>query len=413
MSASINAKNSRDPVLTGVTSRRHLERKSSPLADLILGPQGPQRFSIKVSLTGLCTYLACLLLVLYCNHVGLIDPHLVLPVCIALVLTIVGFYAALRSGWSRRFRDPSLTLPQMLVSLSWDAAGYAAMRDAHNGMLMPVAVTVTYGVFALRGSEVRVVQAYTLLVIGSTMAWMSFTAPDMYPPRLELVIFGSLAVSVMMLTWIGHQLAQLRQRERRQRAELTATLEQIEQRATHDALTGLYNRRYMNSVLEHHMARVDREGGSLTLAMLDIDHFKQVNDRRGHAAGDAVLKAFAQVMGRALAGTEVLGRWGGEEFLILSTAERSCEELRALVDRIREQLINTPIDVSGGTLHANFSAGVACYHPGDTLSQLLDSADQALYAAKHGGRGCSVIAPPREPSGHVHRLNASSERAHE
>jgi diguanylate cyclase (GGDEF)-like protein len=373
-------------------------RARGRLADMILGPEGPQRFNILVSLTGLCTYLACLLLILYCHHVGLMNPRVVIPICLALVATMVGFYAALRSGWSRRFRDPSLTLAQMLTSITWDAIGYAATREAHSGMLMPVAVTVTYGVFALRGPAVRLIQVYTLLVVGATVAWMSYTTPDIYPPRLDLLVFGNLTAAVMMLTWLAHQLAQLRLRQRQQRDQLTATLAQIEQRATHDALTGLHNRRHMNAVLAHHMARADREGASLTLAMLDIDHFKQINDRHGHAAGDAVLQAFARVAQAMLPGTQVLGRWGGEEFLLVSTENLSGDELRALVDRIRERLLGTPIDVPDGTVRVNFSAGVACYRPGDSLSALLSSADQALYAAKLAGRGRSAMATASSPA---------------
>ena len=211
-------------------------RARGRLADMILGPEGPQRFNILVSLTGLCTYLACLLLILYCHHVGLMNPRVVTPMCLALVATMVGFYAALRSGWSRRFRDPSLTLAQMLTSITWDAIGYAATREAHSGMLMPVAVTVTYGVFALRGPAVRLIQVYTLLVVGATVAWMSYTTPDIYPPRLDLLVFGNLTAAVMMLTWLAHQLAQLRLRQRQQRDKLTATLAQIEQRYIQEAL---------------------------------------------------------------------------------------------------------------------------------------------------------------------------------
>ncbi|MBL0726480.1 GGDEF domain-containing protein [Piscinibacter sp. HJYY11] len=369
--------------------RRRLKDK---LADVLFGPEGPQRFSTKVSMTGLMTYVPCMLLVVYCGWAGLTPPQFVVPVVLAMVLTVAGFYAALRSGWSRRFADAGLILPQMLASITWDAIGYVLMGEAHAGMLMPAALTVTYGVFALHGRGAYAVQAYAIVLIGATMATMCVVDPAMFPVREAVLLYASFVVTILMLGWTGHQIAQLRQRERETRAELGATLEQIQQRATHDSLTGLHNRRHMQSALAHHLARAERDGMPLTIALLDIDHFKQVNDQHGHAAGDAVLAAFARVAEAALPPTELIGRWGGEEFLVLSTRGLSSEELRAQIDQVRAALLQQPIDVPTGRLCIDFSAGVASHQPGTPLPALIDSADQALYAAKQGGRGRSVIA---------------------
>lgn len=371
---------------------RRKSRLAEQLADWVLGPDGPQRFSTKVSLTGLATYVPCMLLLFYCGWVGLIHPDLVVPMAVAMVLTTAGFYLALRSGWSRRFADSALILPQMLVSVTWDAIGYAALREAHAGMLMPAAITVTYGVFALRGPAVYGVQAYTCLLIGATMAAMCVIDPVMFPIHEAAIVYGSFVVTILMLSWSGHQIAQLRQRERETRAELSATLEQIQQRATHDALTGLHNRRHMQSALAHHLARAERDQLPFALALLDIDHFKQVNDQHGHAAGDAVLAAFARIAESVLPPGDEIGRWGGEEFLVLSTRGITCEELKAQVDHVRDRLFRAPIELPTGTLRVNFSAGLAAHRRGDSVADVVDAADQALYAAKQGGRARSVIA---------------------
>lgn len=362
------------------------------MGDLVFGTNPAQRFSIKVSMTGLCSYLACLMLILYCRQVGLIAPELVVPTSVALILTMVGFYAALRSGWSMRFADPSLTLPQMLTSITWDAIGYAATHEAHGGMLMLVIVTTTFGVFSLRGTSVRILQVYSLVLVGATMACMSTLNPQVYDPKVELVGFGSLAVSVLMLSWLVRQLADLRQREREQRNELTATLARIEEYATHDALTGLHNRRHMNTLLAHHLARAERGGEALSVALLDLDFFKRVNDTHGHAVGDEVLKTFARTAQAVLGDSEVLARWGGEEFLLLST-ELDAPALRAAVDRVREQFTQVQVSNQVPELRANFSAGVAAHKPHENLAALIDRADQALYAAKAAGRGISRIDP--------------------
>lgn len=381
------------PAQRGTARPPRKPRLTDKLADWVLGPEGPQRFNTKVSATGLATYVPCMLLVVYCGWAGLMDPQLVVPIVVAMLAMMAGFFLALRSGWSRRFADPGLILPQMLASVTWDAIGYATMREAHAGMLMPAALTVTYGVFALRGPAVFVVQAYTLLLIGATMATMSAVDPVTYPISEAVLVYGSFVVTVLMLGWSGHQIAQLRQRERETRNELSATLDQIQQRVNHDGLTGLHNRRYIQSVLAHHLARAEREDAPLALAMLDIDHFKQVNDQHGHATGDAVLAAFARVAQSVLPATEVIGRWGGEEFLVLSTRGLSCAQLLAQVDRVRDRLLQEQLVVPTGALSINFSAGVALHRRGDPPSAVMDAADQALYAAKQGGRGRSAIAP--------------------
>ncbi|WOB06005.1 GGDEF domain-containing protein [Piscinibacter gummiphilus] len=383
------------------TEPRRKRRLKDKLADWVLGPEGPQRFSTKVSSTGLVTYVPCMLLVVYCGWAGLTPPQLVVPIVLAMLLTVAGFYAALRSGWSRRFADAGLILPQMLASITWDAIGYVLMGAAHAGMLMPAALTVTYGVFALHGRGAYVVQAYAIVVIGGTMAAMCAIDPAVFPVREAVMVYTSFVVTVLMLGWTGRQIAQLRQRERETRAQLGATLEQIQQRATHDGLTGLHNRRHMQAALAHHLARAERDGVPLALALLDIDHFKQVNDRHGHAAGDAVLAAFARIAEATLPPTEIIGRWGGEEFLVLSTRGLSCDQLQAQVDRIRDRLLQAPIDVPTGKLRIDFSAGVALHRRGTAAAALIDSADQALYAAKQGGRGRSVIAgaPALPPAG--------------
>lgn len=379
------------------TPTRRNGRLKDTVADWVLGPEGPQRFSTKVSITGLATYVPCMLLVVYCGWAGLMPPQLVLPVVLAMLVTVAGFYAALRSGWSRRFADAGLILPQMLASITWDAIGYVLLGEAHAGMLMPAALTVTYGVFALHGRGAYGVQAYAIVLLGATMAAMCAIDPKVFPVQEAVLLYASFVVTILMLGWTGRQIAQLRERERQTRAALGTTLEQIQQRATHDGLTGLHNRRHMQAALAHHLARSERDGLPLAVALLDIDHFKQVNDRHGHAAGDAVLVAFARIAEAALSPNEEIGRWGGEEFLVLGARGMSCDELKAQIDHVRDQLLQAPLDVPTGRLQVDFSAGIASHTRGNSAAALLESADQALYAAKQSGRGRSVIAAETAP----------------
>lgn len=166
-----------------------------------------------------------------------------------------------------------------------------------------------------------------------------------------------------------------------------ATLvEETQRLATVDALTGLRNRRAFAEGIQHEVARARRYGDPLSIVMLDIDHFKRVNDTFGHAAGDLVLAAVGHGVATTARGTDLCARWGGEEFVIALTKtglEPAClaaERLRAVIERL---VVPTP---EGVTVPATASLGVATYTNGDTLESLIDRADRAMYAAKSAGR---------------------------
>ena len=127
----------------------------------------------------------------------------------------------------------------------------------------------------------------------------------------------------------------------------------------------------------------------MSLVLIDIDHFKTVNDRHGHAAGDAVLRHFAMALQASLRSTDFAGRWGGEEFLVV-TPQASAETAAALVERLREALAATSFDALVPGLHITFSAGVAECAPGEDLHLAIERADRALYQAKQTGRDRTV-----------------------
>lgn len=158
--------------------------------------------------------------------------------------------------------------------------------------------------------------------------------------------------------------------------------------ATRDELTGLYNRRHMNEMLQHAIKHMERTGRSFSLCILDLDHFKQVNDTHGHIVGDDVLRHFARLARQTLRDTDVLARWGGEEFLMLLPETR--QELGLIaVQRIRQQLQDFAIAPSVPALRTTFSAGLTEFRLGETIEQAIERADHALYDAKNGGRNCT------------------------
>ena len=193
-----------------------------------------------------------------------------------------------------------------------------------------------------------------------------------------LVALG--ALSVLGFSFGGRELAR-----RRRMAAL----------ALRDELTGQPNRRAVQAYAQEQLAQAQRLGLPFSLALIDLDHFKQVNDRFGHAAGDAVLRTFAQAGEAALRGQDRLGRWGGEEWLLVMPGTR-LSEIDGVFERLREQFAQTALPGLPPEARCSFSMGAA--DRGSTDSASLDSivaaADAALYRAKQAGRNRLLVAAP-------------------
>ena len=177
------------------------------------------------------------------------------------------------------------------------------------------------------------------------------------------------------------------------KAQLEAQLEEIselqtllKEQAIHDPLTGLYNRRFLDETLPRELARAKREGYALSLVMIDLDLFKQVNDRYGHAAGDEVLRALSEILTRTARESDIICRYGGEEFLI-ALPGMSVDLARQKVEEWRLELSATPVVYAGNSIRLTLSAGVAGLpENGEDVATLLVRADEALYRSKKEGR---------------------------
>jgi len=171
--------------------------------------------------------------------------------------------------------------------------------------------------------------------------------------------------------------------------------ERMERLATIDELTGALVRRAFIARVETLLVAARAGKRKLSLAILDIDHFKAVNDQHGHAAGDHTLAHFVSLLSQGTRRTDVIGRLGGEEFAILFVSTGKADAAR-LVDQLRTSVTASPAPAGSGAIACSFSAGVDEFGDGDTLAAVLARADAALYAAKATGRNCVVVAPSPE-----------------
>jgi len=156
-----------------------------------------------------------------------------------------------------------------------------------------------------------------------------------------------------------------------------------------DALTGLYNFRHFKYVLQAEMDRSKRSGIPTSLVMLDLDHFKKINDEYGHEVGNIVLKGIANILVSEVRTTDVVCRYGGEEFAIIFP-ETHLNLAVKVADRIREMIAFTPVNYEGGEIDVTASMGASVYMKSSTLDigDFIDSVDKYLYEAKQSGRNC-------------------------
>jgi diguanylate cyclase (GGDEF)-like protein len=170
--------------------------------------------------------------------------------------------------------------------------------------------------------------------------------------------------------------------------EIVWEIEEVSKRARTDGLTGLANRRHFDEQLRRVIAETDRFGGTCSLILVDLDHFKQINDTHGHEAGDTVLRHVALVLGDAVRTVDVCARFGGEEIAVLLPQTSQAGALE-LAERLRSTLERRPTRYNGQPIRATASLGVATYPlPVANSEQLLVAADRALYDAKGSGRNC-------------------------
>jgi diguanylate cyclase (GGDEF)-like protein len=295
-------------------------------------------------------------------------------------------YAAIRSGWSLRFRDPSLTSFQISFALVAAALGYAQAGPLRGAVFPVLTLILMFGMFQLRAGKAYALSLSALALFGFVMAFMAHQQAATYPPEVEIGHFLMLACMLPAVGVLTARLSVIRRRLSEQREELARALAQLQAIATRDELTGLPNRRQMQALMDQELLRATRHHHDFCIALVDLDHFKRVNDEHGHAAGDAALRAFAEAGQAALRATDVLARWGGEEFIVLLPDTGMPPALGGM-ERLRQQIEALSIDVGGDRLlSVTVSIGLTGHHRSDTLAQTLERADRLLYQAKAEGR---------------------------
>jgi diguanylate cyclase (GGDEF)-like protein len=304
---------------------------------------------------------------------------------------MVAFYALIRSGWSRRCADPSLTLPQSVYALLCAAAAYALLGPGRGGVFPVVMVVIAFGMLQLSPRQVTALGLFAVALFGAVMLAMAWRRPEVYAPRIELGHFLVVATMVPAMSALAARFSRLRERMKRQKAELATAVARVQELATRDEPTGLVNRRHMGDLMEQEHRRCVRSGHTFCLAVIDLDHFKAVNERHGRAAGDRVLRGVAQAMQDALRMSDVLARWDGDGFVALLSDSRAALA-RGGLERLRERVQALHFELERGPQAVTVSVGLAEHHAGESVAQTLQRAERALDDARALGRNRVAVA---------------------
>jgi diguanylate cyclase (GGDEF)-like protein len=369
---------------------------SSRLADWLFGTEPKQRLRLVQCGTAMLLVLGSVLNMQYLVWAGLAPMVPTAWWTLVLIGGFVVFFITIRSGQNLRYADPSLTVPQMVFAILCAAVAYAIAGKGRGGAFPILMVVFMFSMYSLAPKTVLRTSFFAVAVFAVTMAALAWRNPAVYEPAVEWGHFIMIAIMVPAVAVLAGQLSRLRDRLRRQKKDIATALARIQELATRDELTGLINRRHMLELMEQERQRGVRSGQSFCLAVIDIDGFREINDRHGHAFADELLRRFANEALNVIRISDLLSRWNGKEFLLMLSNTRASLG-RTSLERLRERMKAMAVEVPGSepgaeSLHLSFSAGVAEHRAGETVADTVQRAEHALINAKASGQNRVVVA---------------------
>ncbi len=344
------------------------------------------------------SYMVTFSIVVYCWVQGLISLGVTVGFLVFASLINATFWWLIHTGRNLKFHDPSMTSAQMIVSLLppiWVMA-FLEAGQARAIFLLIAVVPMLFGILALTTRQFIVVGVWFFALYGLLHLGLWAYRPEVLNSELEILQTVAFALVMAEITIIGGFISSLRGKLRQRNLELGEAMEQIRELVNVDALTDVYNRRRLFEVISEESNRYSRMPGSFSICLMDIDHFKEVNDTYGHQAGDMILQAVARSVKDGLRTIDCFGRYGGEEFLLV-LPQTPLEGARIKAERVRETIERLTFPDIGDDFRVTVSIGVAEYHREESTDDTLLRADQALYAAKHDGRNNVKLAATRTP----------------
>ena len=343
-----------------------------------------QRRQIQIMIAA--SYLVDGLVLLIYAHTGAI-PVAVGPTFVVSGLVSVLFYLVLsETGFIERFKDHYFVVPQLCIStMIMLAFTYIAPQV---GVMFLCTLFTVFNFGSLRSTPWQTALAWTAMTAGLAWLFLMTDKPIGLPHDGPVERFASMLVFALAIgrcMFLGIFSSSLRASLYASGQKLKEAYRRIEELAELDELTGAFNRRSIMRMLEEEIARSGRHGQPCSIALIDLDWFKRINDAHGHPTGDEVLRTFAITMFANIRGIDRFGRYGGEEFLMVLPNTPGDAAAR-LLDRLRTIVADLDWSAFSAGMQVTFSAGVATLRAEEHSDNLLARADKALYASKAQGR---------------------------
>ncbi|MCZ2406844.1 MAG: GGDEF domain-containing protein [Burkholderiales bacterium] len=359
-------------------SRRELDMRRLP----------GQRTTLQKWLIVICLLCLYLMVVVVFHALGMVQPSTVYALVAMMGSGLLLFLLAFRSGLNRRLREKRLKFPIVFCALTGMLAVFY-LEPVTQIVLTPFAfVALAYGMYRIRRPLAYLLGGYLIAGYAAVVGLHYWEQQNAALLRLELMHLLDLGAAVPAFVFLIGKVQLLHHILHRANRKI----KNIQEDAQRDTLLGCYNRRYIVTALEEQQQLADETGIPLCLAVIDLDHFKRINDALGHLGGDEVLRAFARVAQENVRAEDIFGRYGGEEFLLifpgtaLLPALNTCERIRAQVEA------QTWKGLPRGRV--TVSIGVTQYVPGESVLEFFSRADTATYLAKEGGRNQVVVEEP-------------------
>jgi diguanylate cyclase (GGDEF)-like protein len=332
------------------------------------------------------SYVADAAVLLLYAYAGTI-PVMIGPAYAGCGLILVAFIVLLSEfGFHERFKDHYLVAPQSTACMVLALAFTWIAPEA--GVMFLCTLFVVFGFSSLRSTPRQTMMIWTTMALGVAVLFLATDKPISMPHGSYLERVATMLVFILTIgrcMFVGMFSSSMKQTLYQSGLKLKEAYKRIEELAELDELTGSYNRRCIMRMLDEEIARARRSGSPCSIALIDLDWFKRINDAHGHPTGDEVLRTFAITMFANIRSLDRFGRYGGEEFLLVLPDMTADSAARAL-DRLRAIVADLDWSAFSLGMKVTISAGVAMLNPNETPDTFLARADTALYAAKARGR---------------------------
>ncbi len=339
-----------------------------------------QALRIKRFFFAVASYIMGITLTAFCYAIGLtqVPLRIMISTYILIVISNVIIFFIFKTGLNKRFKDPSLTLFQMVLATIWIMVAAFYGDEVRGSVLLLYLVIFIFGLFQLRYLQFLFISAFAVISYAVVIFLLIQYRPETANIKVELTYIIVLMTVLLWFSFIGGYISTLR-------IKIAKALETIEKLAIYDDLTQVYNRRQMYKLLEEQKALADRGVHPFSLCIFDLDRFKKINDTHGHEKGDIVLKTIAQAVQKSLRDYDYIARYGGEEFvLILTNTDK--DEAIVCAERVRKLIENIAIEGIPESFGITISIGIAKYEPVESVQDVINRADTAMYKAKDLGR---------------------------